>query len=132
MKSPARDLGEGQEKAMAAQMEISHREDEHGVVVISLVGRIMIGEESAKIESLVEELLAAGKKSIVFDLSGVKHMDSTGIGRFIACLNRVMAANGKMRMAAATNVVREGFRVTRLDTVFEFVDDLDSACQSLS
>ena len=113
------------------QMEISHRETDQGVIVIAVSGRVMLGEESLKIESLVKELIAKGHKYFVFDLSGVKHMDSTGIGRFIASLNKVMEAGGKMRMAAASGVVREGFRVTRLDTVFEFVDDVETACEGL-
>jgi len=114
---------------MAAQMEISRKETDQGIVVISPVGRIMIGDESAQIESSVSDALAQGKTRIVFDLSGVNHMDSTGIGRFIASLNKVMQSGGKLRMAAATPVIREGFRVTRLDTVFEFFDDVDAACQ---
>jgi anti-sigma B factor antagonist len=117
---------------MAAKMEISHRETESGVIVIGVAGRVMLGEESAKIETAVEEALARGKKFLVFDLAGVTHMDSTGIGRFISSLNRVMQAGGKLRMAAAQGMVREGFRITRLDTVFEFCDDVDSACQGFS
>lgn len=116
---------------MAAQMEISHREIENGVAVIKISGRIMLGAESAKIDALVAELLAAGKKKIVFDLSGVTHMDSTGIGRFISSLNKVMQSGGKMRMAAARPIVREGFRVTRLDTVFEFFDEVETAVQGI-
>ncbi|MCP5113990.1 MAG: anti-anti-sigma factor, partial [bacterium] len=50
---------------------------------------------------------------------------------FISGLNKVMQAGGKLRMAGAQGIVREGFRVTRLDTVFEFFDDLDKACQGM-
>ncbi len=117
---------------MAAQMEISQKEAGRGVVVITVSGRVMLGEESAKIEAMIEELLAAGKKLIVFDVSGVDHMDSTGIGRFISSLNKVMRAGGKLGMANASKVVRDGFRITRLDTVFEFYDDVESACQGMS
>ena len=113
------------------QMEISHKITDQGVVIIAVSGRVTLGDESAKIEEAVGELLEEGRRSFVFDLSGVKFMDSTGIGRFIASLNRVMQAGGKLRMAAAQNTVREGFRVTRLDTVFEFFDDVESACQGL-
>ncbi len=114
---------------MPPKLRITQRETPEGVVVIALDGRVMIGEESEKIESLVEELLAAGKKHFVFDVSGVRHLDSTGIGRFISILNKVMKAAGTMRMAAASTVVREAFRVTRLDTVFEFFDTVEEACR---
>ena len=60
------------------------------------------------------------------------HIDSTGLGRFISCLNMVMKAEGILRMAGASGVVREGFRVTRLDTVFEFFPDLNAAIEGFN
>lgn len=117
---------------MKRQMEISDRKTGAETAVIRVGGRVMLGEESAQIETRLEQLLAKGVKNFVFDLAGVTHIDSTGIGRFIACLNRVMQAGGKLRMAAASPVVRDAFRVTRLDTVFEFFPDVDSASVGLS
>jgi len=110
-------------------MQISHEENELGVVVIRVTGRVMLGPESKKIEKTLDELITQGKRRFVFDLSGVEHMDSTGIGRFISALNKVRQASGKLRMAGAARGVREGFRVTRLDTVFEFFPEVESACK---
>jgi anti-sigma B factor antagonist len=112
-------------------LEIQHREVEGGVVVITVAGRIMIGDESARIEATVAQLLGQGRRKLVFDLAGVTHIDSTGIGRFIASLNKVFQAGGKMHMAAAANTVRDSFHVTRLDTVFKFFPDVESACAAL-
>lgn len=112
-------------------LEIQHREVEAGIIVIAVAGRIMLGDESTRIETLVEELLGQGHRKLVFDLSGVTHIDSTGIGRFIASLNKVFQAGGKLHMAAATNTVRDSFHVTRLDTVFKFFPDVESACAVL-
>ena len=113
------------------QMQISHKEADNGVIVISIAGRVMLGTESEKIEATLDELISQGRRKFVFELSGVKYIDSTGIGRFISGLNKVMQAGGRMRMAGAEGVVREGFRVTRLDTVFEFFDDVETACQGM-
>src|SRR5262245_59052306 len=111
------------------KINIHHQEPENGVVVINVGGRVMLGDESAEIEKLVAEFLVTGRRKFVFELSGVTHMDSTGIGRFIASLNKIMRAGGQMRMAAASGIVREGFHVTRLDTVFQFFPDVESACK---
>jgi anti-sigma B factor antagonist len=112
-------------------LEIQHREIEAGIVVITVAGRIMLGDQSTRVETLVVELLRQGHRKLVFDLAGVTHIDSTGIGRFIASLNKVFQAGGKMHMAAATNTVRDSFHVTRLDTVFKFFPDVESACAAL-
>src|SRR5271168_1685877 len=99
--------------------------------IITLRGKLMLGEEAAQLETLVPELLKSGRKNLVFDMSGVTHIDSTGIGRFIDTYSRLGQAGGQMRLAAATGTVRDSFRVTRLDTVFKFYPSVEAACDGL-
>ncbi len=108
-------------------MEISHREVAAGTVVITLAGKLMLGSEGDRIVTLVEEALAQGKRKFIFDLTGVTVIDSTGIGRFIAAFNKIMAAGGEMRMAGATGHVMQSFKVSLLDKVFSFYPSLDRA-----
>ena len=112
-------------------LQIEHREVESGVVVVTLTGRVMLGETSAEIESLVKRLIGEGKNRVVFELGGVTHIDSTGIGRFISSLNKLREAGGSLRMASATGQVREAFHVTRLDTIFNFDDNVEAALKAL-
>ncbi len=114
-----------------ASVQIAHRELESGVAVIALTGKVMLGAGTGAIEELITGLLAKGTKKIVVDLAGVTHIDSTGIGTFIASLGKVMEAGGSLAMAGASGVVREGFRVTRLDSVFRFFSDVETAARSL-
>ena len=108
-------------------VEISHREIAPATVVIELAGKLMLGPEGDRIVSLVEEFLSQGKRKIVFDLSGVTTIDSTGIGRFIASFNKILAAGGEMRMAGATGHVMQSFRVSLLDKVFQFYGSVEAA-----
>ena len=110
-------------------MNISHNEIAPGVVVISLAGKVMMGSESEQISTLVSDLLQQSKRIIVFDLSGITAVDSTGIGRFISSYNQIAAANGQMRMAAAPNLLTRVFHVCRLDTVFRFYASVEDACK---
>ena len=108
-------------------VEIAHQEVAPGTVVVTLTGKLMLGPEGDRIITLVEEQLAAGKRKFVFDLSGVTVIDSTGIGRFIASFNQIMAAGGEMKMAAATGHVMQSFKVSLLDKVFTFYPTLQQA-----
>jgi anti-anti-sigma factor len=112
--------------------QITHREVQPGVAVIAPAGRVMLGAGTAVIEELVTGLLSKGDRRIIVDLSGVTHIDSTGIGTFIATLGKVMQAGGTLAMAGASGVVREGFRVTRLDSVFRFYADVETAINAVS
>jgi anti-anti-sigma factor len=108
-------------------LQIEHHEIGPDTALIKLSGRLMLGPEGQALESLVTELLARGYRNFVFELSELTHIDSTGIGRCIASLNKISQARGKLHMAGAMGQVREGFRVTRLDRVFRFYEDLPAA-----
>ncbi|MEO8658962.1 MAG: STAS domain-containing protein [Bryobacteraceae bacterium] len=112
-------------------LRIEQSEPVPGLIVLKLSGRIMLGNESAAIPDVVLRLLKQGKKIFICDLSGVTHIDSTGIGRFIASLNHVFREKGRLIMAGADGQVREGFKVTRLDTVFEFHPTVDEALKAV-
>lgn len=108
-------------------MEIRHYEIAPGTVVVQIAGNVMMGSESEQITTLVSDLLREGKRTIIFDISGVTRIDSTGIGRFISSYNQVAAAGGEMRMAGAPGFVFRAFHVSRLDTVFRFYSTVDEA-----
>jgi anti-sigma B factor antagonist len=115
----------------AATLQIAHEEVQPGVAVMALTGKVMLGANTSAIGELINSLLARGARKIVVDLSGVTHIDSTGIGIFIASLGKVTQAGGTLAMAGASGAVREGFRVTRLDRVFRFFPDRASALAAL-
>lgn len=113
-----------------AGLQVTHQEVPPDLVVITLTGKMMLGE-SAAVESLILSLLGSGRRKFIVNLSGVTHIDSTGIGTFIAGLGKVNQAGGALVMAGAAGMVREGFRVTRLDKVFRFFPDVESARAAL-
>ena len=109
--------------------EISHDEVAPGKVVVTLAGKLMMGHDGEPIVPLVEDLLREGKRIIIFDLSTVTVIDSTGIGRFIASYNKITAAGGEMRMAGATGHILHAFRVSLLDQVFPFFPTVAEAAR---
>ena len=111
-------------------MEINHRELAPGVVVVAPSGRVIRGPESEQIVTIVEELLRNGTCTIIFDLAGVRSLDSTGIGRFIVCYKEILDAGSKMRMAGVTGHLVDVFHVTRLDTVFPFYATVEDAAKA--
>ena len=108
-------------------LEISHKEVAPGTVVVTLAGKLMLGPLGEEIVTLVDGLLRKGDRTIIFDLSGVTVIDSTGIGRFIASYNKIVAAGGEMRMAGATGHLFHSFKVSLLDQVFPFFPTVEAA-----
>lgn len=84
------------------------------------VGSILTGANS---EELARELFALAarepKPHLCVDLSGVNMVTSLVLAKLIALNGELRAAGGRLTLANAKPVVREVFKVTRLDTVFE-------------
>src|SRR4051794_31528055 len=90
--------------------------------VIDLEGRLALGAPVDEFRAAWSEALAAGSKFIVINLANVTMVDSSGIGTMIRAHSAVSAVGGKLRIVAANSTVRQAFKVTRLDKVFEFHD----------
>ena len=118
-----------------ARLQIAHREVQPGVAVIAPAGKVMLGVGTAFIEDLVHRAARKGGACrIVVDLSGVTHIDGAAVRTFmLAIFGKVRQAGGELVMAGAgRGEVREGFRVTRLDSVFHYYPDVESAVGALS
>ena len=108
-------------------MEISQETVAPGKSVIRLQGKVMISEAPDRIGAAVEELVQAGTRTVIIDLSGVTSLDSTGIGYLIAGYNRIMAAGGDMRMAGANARVLRLFQMTGVDQLLSLYPTLAEA-----
>ena len=95
--------------------------------IIHMDGRLLLGPSCVELEEMVQNFLVSGSRRLIFDVSGVTHMDSTGMGRFIDAHQKLIAAGKTMRIAGATGGVREMFRVTKLDTVFDLYPTLEAS-----
>lgn|SRR5690242_16887972 len=112
-------------------LALEHHDLQPSTTLITLKGKLLLGRDSNELANLVPELIASGRLNLVFDMRGLTHIDSTGIGRFIDTYSRLAKVGGKMRLAGATGAVRDSFHVTRLDTVFSFYPTVESAVQGL-
>jgi anti-anti-sigma factor len=109
-------------------MPISIRK--HGdSVVVELDGRLALGGPVDELRAKWTEALAGGAKDLIFNLSRVTMVDSSGIGTMIRAHSAVSAAGGKLKLVGASQTVRQAFKVTRLDKVFEFHETEASALQ---
>lgn len=88
---------------------------ESGAAVVALSGRLVLGKDLDKMETAVKELVAAGQKRIVFDLSTLEYADSAGIGTLVSCLTHIKKADGDLRIAGTNARVARLFQLTGID-----------------
>lgn len=113
-------------------LTLETRKCEPNVTVIELGGRLTLDIARGQIEGAVLKALNEGVQKLVFDLSQVRYIDSTGIGIIAYCFGKISRQGGRAAVVGATGLVKEVFRLTRLDNVIPFFPDTASACDSLA
>ncbi|MGH9554458.1 MAG: STAS domain-containing protein [Terriglobales bacterium] len=101
-----------------------------GVVVLKITGRISLGRDSQQIEWQVNDLLKDNQNRVVFDLTAVNHMDSTGIGILMMCSARLKKAGGDLRVAGAQGLVGDVLRVTKVDSILGMHETAEEAVKA--
>ena len=98
-------------------LEIQTKQLQPDIVVLELKGRITLGRDSQQLEWAVESLLEEGRKKVIFDLTGVSQIDSTGIGILMMSAGQVKKSGGELRVAGASGHVEEVLKMTKVDQV---------------
>jgi len=113
-------------------LTLETRKCEPGILVIEIGGRITLGPERGQIQAAVTKALNDGIKKLVFDLSQVAYIDSTGIGIIAYCFGKISQQGATAAVSGAGGLVKEVFKLTRLDNVIPFFPDILSACDGLT
>ena len=90
-----------------------------GVSVVTLDGRIVLGEESTSFREKLKSLIAEGKKKIVLNMSNVTYIDSSGLGTMVASHTSARAQGASMKICNLGSKFQEILQVTKLVTVFD-------------
>jgi len=112
-------------------LQIDSRRIEPDITLLELTGKISLGRESQRIETLVQDLLRQNERKIILDISRVDHLDSTGIGILAYCYGTVNRSNGELRIAGASGKVLHLLQITRLDTVLPLCNSVEAALAAL-
>jgi anti-sigma B factor antagonist len=106
---------------------LEYEKNERGdITVFSLKGNLdALTAPSLKKE--IEGLLAARRIFVVFDLSNLELIDSSGVGAIVSLFKRVRTLHGDVKIAQLTGQPAEIFKLLRLDRAFEIFDTIDGA-----
>ena len=87
------------------------------IVVLEMLGKITMGNDCRQVEWATKKLVGESRKKIIFDLSGITHLDSTGIGIIVAVAGQMRQAGGELRVAGASAHVEHILKMTNVDQI---------------
>jgi anti-sigma B factor antagonist len=99
--------------------------EEGNTLNVSIEGRLV----AAVAPSLREEVLSKlhDGVNVLFDLSSMVHIDSSGLGVLVQVLQKVKASGGKVILAALQPGPKIVFDITKVSRVFEIVPTVADA-----
>lgn len=77
----------------------------------------------------VAPLLEATTK-LVFDLSRLRFVDSSGLGAFISCLRKLNAKGGDLKLCGMSRQVRGVFELVRMHRIFDIYATKEEAVRA--
>ena len=102
------------------------------VVILDLNGRLIMGESEMSLRSAIHSLLDGGTKNLAINLAEIKYIDSSGIGSLAAAWTTSKKMGANCKLFAIPSKVRLMLKISRLDSVFQVLDDEASALNSFS
>jgi anti-sigma B factor antagonist len=111
-------------------LDIQTKQMQPDIVVLVITGRITIGRDSQHLEWAVGSLVSEQRKKIILDLTGVTHIDSTGIGIIMMSAGQVKDAGGELRLAGAAGHVEEVLKMTNVNRILGLHPTTETAAAS--
>jgi anti-anti-sigma factor len=99
-------------------LEITQRET-NGIYLLALKGRLVLGDESSGLLTVIDNLLASGATRIVVNLEQVNYVDSAGLGALIEMHRKTKAKGGGLKLCQLRPKLREALEMARLLPLFE-------------
>lgn len=108
-------------------------EVKHDVLIFHVNQNVLDASSAPAFKQQVMEGIEENKVyALIFDLSSLQFIDSSGLGVFLATLRHLNEHGGDLKIAGMTNTVRAMFQIVRMHKLFETFNTVDEALRAFS
>lgn len=107
---------------------IEQRDD---IVVFTLKNPNLDSEISPQLKAELLILCQPDKKAILFDLSHVEYVDSTGLGALLLANRQLKDYDSVIALVGVKELVMKMLSISHIDSLFEYYDTVDQAIENL-
>jgi len=99
-------------------------------VVVKQLPEVLDAECALAFLGEVAPLFENDHPRLVFDFSGVRHIDSAGVELLLRCAEEAIKRNGDLKLASVSPELAVILEMTRIDRLFEIFDSCSDAVES--
>ena len=111
---------------------MSEHTNQAAVRVISLEGRVRMGESVDRFRAAIEDSLQNGHARIIVDLTRVTMLDSSGIGVLVRSMTLAKQKGGAIKICGVAANVAHSLKITGVVRLFEIYPDEAAARAAFS
>jgi anti-sigma B factor antagonist len=108
-------------------LQITERRIEPDIIVVELTGKLALGRESQKIETVVDHILEQGTRAAIFEMTALDYIDSAGIGLLALAAGKLKQSGGRLAVVAREGRVLQMLRMTRMTDIMSVTSTLSEA-----
>ena len=111
-------------------LDITEKHIEPDITLLELSGKLALGSESQRIETMIDEMTKKGATRVIFDMSMVDYIDSAGIGLVALCAGKLKSAGGKLVVVAPEGRVKQLMSMTQVDAIVRVCATAEAAASA--
>jgi anti-sigma B factor antagonist len=100
------------------------------VTVVELPGEQLDASNAKEFKQEIAPVVVANPR-MVFDLSRLRFVDSSGLGAILSCLRQLTAAGGDLKLCGLSKPVRALFELVRMHRIFDIYGTRDEAVRTM-
>ena len=97
------------------------------IAILKITGKSWDEVDRVNIGYYINDSIDQNCTNVIVDLAGVTFINSTGLGCLIATLKKLRAVSKNLLLTGINPHLEQTFHVTKLDTVFDIYDNVESA-----
>jgi anti-sigma B factor antagonist len=90
------------------------------IIVAVIPGESLDASNAKAFKQSMAPLLDASPR-LIFDLSQVQFVDSSGLGALLSCLRQIHAAGGELKLCGMVKAVWSLFELVRMNRIFDIL-----------
>ena len=99
------------------------------VTVVSVLTEVLDASNTEEFKTGFASILNESNK-LIFEMSHVKLIDSSGCGTLLYCQKQLNKLNGALKLCGVQETVRTLFELVRIDRVIDIFDSKEEAVKS--
>lgn len=116
---------------LMARAELDDENLDETTSVVGVSGELDVTTRS-ELRRHVEAALDGGRTKLVIDLSGLTHMDSSGLAELISCHQRAQSLNGGLVLVVPPGAIQRTLEIRGVNHLFTMVASRDEAVAALN